>query len=160
MPRANDNIRVTPSVLDRLIDYEPRESREPAKSHSLSIKELKQSVLRDLEWLLNTRHGFEVPESLEEATRSVVAYGLPDFTGISVQSQSELNRVARDIENAIRFFEPRFLELHIIFEPFSPLDRRIRFRIDARLDVEPTPEPITFDTVLSSGSGKFTVLQK
>jgi type VI secretion system protein ImpF len=160
MPRANDNIRVTPSVLDRLIDYEPRESREPVKSHSLSIMELKQSVLRDLEWLLNTRHGFEVPESLEESTRSVVAYGLPDFTGISVQSQAELNGVARDIENAVRFFEPRFLELNILFEPFSALDRRIRFRIDARLDVEPTPEPITFDTVLSSGSGKFTVLQK
>ena len=49
MARTDSNIRITPSVLDRLIDYDPRESRESPKSRSASLMELKASVRRDLE---------------------------------------------------------------------------------------------------------------
>jgi predicted component of type VI protein secretion system len=36
------------------------------------LRELKQSVRRDLEWLLNTRHSAEkVPEGLEEVNKSI-----------------------------------------------------------------------------------------
>lgn len=160
MARPDSQTRVTPSVLDRLLDFEPKASQEAPKSRTNSISELKRSVLRDLEWLLNTRQGFDVPESLEEASRSVVCYGLPDFTGLSIRSQAELNKLTRDIENAIRFFEPRFIDMKISFEPFTDFDRQIKFRIDARLDIEPTPEPIAFDTILSSGNGRFSVIQK
>ncbi len=52
MSRTNSEIRVTPSVLDRLIDLDPLESREAAKSRSAGLQELKASVRRDLEWLL------------------------------------------------------------------------------------------------------------
>ncbi|MEJ7848691.1 MAG: type VI secretion system baseplate subunit TssE [Pyrinomonadaceae bacterium] len=160
MAREDSQIRVTSSVLDRLIDFEPRELHESPKTRTTSIKELKQSVLRDLDWLLNTRHGFTVPEDLKEAVKSVICYGLPDFTALSVKSQVELNKLIKDIENSIRFFEPRFIDLKISFEPVGDLDRQIRFRIDASLDVDPAPEPITFDTVLNSGSGAFSVIQK
>lgn len=115
--------------------------------------------MRDIEWLLNTRHGFEVPNDLEEAKRSVICYGLPDFTALSIANSNELSRLADDIKNTITFFEPRFLDLAIIFEPISNNDRQIRFRIEARLDTEPAPEPILFDTVLNSGTGGFSVTE-
>jgi predicted component of type VI protein secretion system len=34
----------------------------------------------------------------------------------------------------------------------------LKFRIEATLDIEPTPEPVVFDTVLQLGSGNFAVL--
>lgn len=36
-------------------------------------------------------------------------------------------------------------------------ERALRFRIDARLRVEPAPEPVTFDTVLQLHSGEYLV---
>lgn len=158
MARTDSEIRVTPSLLDRLIDYEPKSSREAAKSRFESLAELKQSVRRDLEWLLNSRsHAEDIYEGLVEVNKSVAVYGLPDFTSLSVKNHTELKRMTSALETAIRTFEPRFLDLRVTLEPTSYADRQLRFRIEAKLDVEPTPEHIAFDTVLQTGSSDFKV---
>lgn len=160
MSRFGNEIRVTPSVLDRLIDLDPRVSEEPTKSHTASVNELKQSVRRDLEWLLNTRcHTETIDDRLEEAPRSVAFYGLPDFTGVSAKNQNEQKRMVREIEEALKIFEPRFKNLKVTMEPVNNIDRQLRFRIEAVLDIEPTPEPVVFDSVLQSGSGNFSVTE-
>jgi predicted component of type VI protein secretion system len=41
--------------------------------------------------------------------------------------------------------------------PISNVGRELKFRIEANLDVEPAPEPVSFDTVLQMGSGEFRV---
>ena len=100
MVRRKDlEIKVTPSVFDRLLDYEPTISREPPKSRSKSLEELKQAVRRDLEWLLNTRHRvIDIPETLEETNNSLAAYGLRDLTGISIKSPSIQKELIKDVE--------------------------------------------------------------
>lgn len=157
MSRFDNEVRVTLSVFDRLLDYEPRLSEEPPKSRSISLRELKQSVRRDLEWLLNTRCYLDTETGLEESLRSVAYYGLPDFTGLSAKSPIEQKRLTKALETALRTFEPRFIDLKVSLEPMSNVDRALKFRIEARLDTEPAPEPIAFDTVLQLGSGDFTV---
>ena len=154
-------IRITPSIVDRLLDFEPRISTEAPKSRSQSLRELKQSVRRDLEWLLNTRHTAEkVPEGLEEVNRSIANYGLPDFTGLSSRNSDDRKSLIRNIETALRFFEPRFMNLKVELEEINSVQRGVRFRIQATLRVEPTPEPVVFDTVLQVGSGEFVVEEK
>jgi type VI secretion system protein ImpF len=161
MSRTDNEIRITPSVLDRLLDFEPDMSREAPKSRSKSLRDLKLSVRRDLEWLLNSRaFPEEIDERLEEVKKSVVVYGLPDITGISAKSHIEQKRLSDALENAIRIFEPRFLNLKVTLEPVNNIDRMLKFRIEAQLNVEPTPEPIAFDTVLQLGSGEFEVKEK
>jgi len=159
MSRREDyEVRVTPSLLDRLLDFEPKNPQEAPKSRSKSLRELKQSVRRDLEWLLNTRsYPEDIDEKLEETPNSVVAYGLPDFTGISVRSHIELKNLKQALETAIKNFEPRFLDVKIKVDPINNIDRTLHFRIEAYLNVEPSPEPIIFDTVLELGSGDFDV---
>lgn len=149
---------MTPSVLDRLLDYDPQMSREAPRSQAQSIAELKRSVKRDLEWLLNTRHsGIEIPETLTEVNESMAVYGLPDLASLSVKNPSEQNRLAKAIENALRIFEPRFINVRVTLEPLDNTDRQLRFRIEAHLDIEPVPEPVSFDTVLQVGSGEFAI---
>lgn len=161
MSRIDNEIRITPSVLDRLLDYEPDVSREAPKSRSKSLRELKLSVRRDLEWLLNSRSfPEEIDERLEEVKKSVVVYGLPDITGISAKSHIEQRRLTEALETAVKIFEPRFLNLKVTLEPVNNIDRMLKFRIEAQLNVEPTPEPIAFDTVLQLGSGDFEVTEK
>lgn len=159
--RFDNEIRITPSVLDRLLDFEPDLTSESPKSRSRSLRELKQSVRRDLEWLLNTRrYPNEVPERLEEVQNSVVMYGLPDFTAVGAKSTHEQKKLVKELEHALKTFEPRFMDLKITLEPPSNVERTLRFRIEARLKVEPTPEPITFDTMLALGSGQYVVQEK
>lgn len=158
MPRTDNEVRVTPSVLDRLLDYEPEVSREPIASRAKSLRLLKQSVRRDLEWLLNTRQvATGLPESLKEVNRSLAAYGLPDFSNIGPQNPADQKRMLNEIEETIRTFEPRLEDVVVTMEPARDLERTMRFRIDARLKVEPAPEPVTFDTVLQLGSGQYIV---
>jgi len=161
MARVDYEIRVTSSVLDRLLDFEPKSSEEAPKSRSKSLAELKQSVRRDLEWLLNSRsYPGEIDENLEEVNKSVMVFGLPDFTGMSAKSDSELTRFTRSLEKAIKIFEPRFLNLKVSLEPVSNIDRLLKFRIEAQLNIDPSPEPIAFDTILQLGSGDFQVKEK
>ena len=161
MARTDNEVRITLSVLDRLLDYSPRESREPPKSRSITLRELKQAVQRDLEWLLNTRCHTEVAdEMMEEILKSVACYGLPDFTGMSVKNANDQQRLTDFLESAVRNFEPRFRDLKVTLEPMDDLTRELRFRIEARLDVEPAPEPIAFDTVLQVGTGDFAITPK
>ena len=159
MSRLDNEIRVSLSVLDRLIDFEPKVSTEPPKSQSTSLAELKQSVRRDIEWLLNTRYFYDPGDGigLEEAIKSVAFYGLPDFTAVSAKSHIEQARMTQALEAALRIFEPRFINVKVSLEPISNLDRLLKFRIEANLDVEPAPEPVVFDTVLQMGSGNFAV---
>ena len=158
MARTDHEIRLTPSILDRLLDYEPQMSAEAPRSQAQSLAELKRSVKRDLEWLLNTRHnGIDVPETLEELNESLAVYGLPDLTSLSVRNPNEQNRLAKAIEKALRTFEPRFINVKVVLEPIDNTDRQLRFRIEAHLDIEPVPEPVSFDTVLQVGSGEFAI---
>lgn len=46
--------RLQPSLLDHLTDDEPAASQETRSPRVLSIQRLRESVLRDLGWLLNT----------------------------------------------------------------------------------------------------------
>ncbi|MEP6848460.1 MAG: type VI secretion system baseplate subunit TssE [Acidobacteriota bacterium] len=156
--RFDSEIRVTPSILDRLIDYDPRSSQESPKSRSTSLAELKQSVRRDLEWLLNSRKSIvEISDTLEETTRSVANYGLPDVIGLDIENPNEQAGLVRSIEVALSIFDPRFSNPRITLEPISSIDRVLRFKIEATLDIEPTPEPVVFDTVLKMGSSDFSV---
>lgn len=161
MSRTDHEIRLTPSILDRLLDFEPQMSKEAPRSQAQSLADLKKSVKRDLEWLLNTRHSpIDIPETLEELNESLAVYGLPDLTSLSVKNPSEQNRLAKAIETAIRVFEPRFINVKVSLEPIDNTDRQLRFHIEAHLDIEPVPEPVSFDTVLQVGSGEFAVSEK
>lgn len=158
MARKEPEIRISQSVLDRLIDYEPNLTAEAPRSRSASLQQLKQAVRRDLEWLLNTRcHNRELIDDDLECRKSVAFYGLPDIMGISPKSPSEQKRLTKALESAIKLFEPRFLDLKVTLEPVNRIDRQLKLRIEARLDLDPEPEPIAFDTTLQSGSGEFAV---
>lgn len=156
MSRFDNEVRVTPSVLDRLIDYEPEMSREAPASRSKSLRLIKQSLKRDLEWLLNTRsRAVPLPDDLKEVNASLAAFGLPDFTTANARSGHDQQRMRRALETAIAVFEPRLEGVVITVADGS--ERSLRFRIDGRLKVDPAPEPITFDTTLDVGSGAFAV---
>ncbi|MEJ2426173.1 MAG: type VI secretion system baseplate subunit TssE, partial [Candidatus Thiodiazotropha sp.] len=51
--KATKNQHLHPSLLDRLTDDEPEKSKESQDKRVMSMRRVRQSVLRDLSWLLN-----------------------------------------------------------------------------------------------------------
>jgi type VI secretion system protein ImpF len=154
---AHDSL--LPSLLDRLLDREPSVRREAAHSRHLVVSELKASVARDLEDLLNSRRRCRRgPAGLPELERSLVNYGLPDFTGMTLASAEAREKFRELLETTVRRWEPRFLSLKVtLLGNTEPLDRTHRFRIDALLRAEPAPEPVAFDSVLEPSTGNFEI---
>ena len=159
MARPGLDSAVTLSVFDRLVDYEPRNSREAALTRAQSVRQLKEAVRRDLEWLLNTRTIAEPPDSrLREVNRSVYVYGLPDFTAYSLASPEDQSRLIRHLQNAIKTFDPRLDKVKVVpLEVNGPNTRVLHFRIEALLLMDPAPEHISFDTTLQLTSGEYEV---
>jgi type VI secretion system protein ImpF len=150
MARAHGDVTVTLSVLDRLIDREPKSQVEAPPSAAQSVRMNKRAVHRDLGWLLNTRRIPDgPPEALVEVNRSVYVYGLQDFSSYVMGSASDRAKLIRQLVAAIRLFEPRLANVQILpVESDSVGLQELRFRIEAMLLMDPTPEPISFDTVI------------
>jgi type VI secretion system protein ImpF len=159
MAHSVSDSSVTLSVFDRLIDLDPRSTREVPLTHAQSVRMLRDSVRRDLEWLLNTRRVAIPPdEALRELNRSVYMFGLPDFTGFSQSTLADRNRLIRLLQAAVKLYEPRIAKAKIVpVEGADNTTRTVRFRIEGLLLMDPQPEHVSFDTVLQLTSGQYEV---
>ena len=147
----------TPGLFDRLMD---------APSHGasgtlqrLSIEDMKDSVARDLEALLNTRA--VIPEELlkrfPECGRSIATYGLNDFAGLSLSSTDDRAFICRSLERAIARHEPRLRNVQASLELRADSVNRLNFAITALLVVNSAHEPVNFDAVLQPSSLHYTI---
>ena len=68
-------------LFDRLVDHEPMNPEEVRPKRAFNKKEFIDSVLRELNCLLNTRSPIP-PDQLGLRERSVIDYGVPDFTAL------------------------------------------------------------------------------
>ena len=59
---------------------------------------------------------------------------------------------------AIRRFEPRLEKVTVRIELPDESNPSMRFRVDAPLQVEPAPEPVSFETILPPGSSHFVIV--
>jgi type VI secretion system protein ImpF len=162
MARTELDRAVLPSLLDRLTDEAPREPADPPTSREESARRFRQSVQRDLDWLLNTRRTIvAVTADLPEVANSVHQYGLPDFTGMTTSHADWRERLVEDVRETIRLFEPRLANVVVqMVDADSPHAHQVRFSVSATLLMDPSPEQVVFDTVLEVSSGTYEVQDK
>jgi len=155
MPREEDR-PVQESVLDRLIGDDDDVS---TITRVRSVRDLKAAVRRDLEWLLNTRAvAIPPPEALSNVRESVYTYGVSDITSLSADDPKARSRLRSMIEEAIRIFEPRLMAVQVSESTEASREsRQLRFSIQAVLRMDPSPERISFDTVLDVSRGQYAV---
>lgn len=148
--RIGKKQELRPSILDRLLDDEPHIQIEQDKNRTQYLRELRNSVKRDLESLLNTRYRMQSPpEDLKEVELSILNYGLPDLATVNIADIEKKRAFTKNLEKTLRTFEPRFKSVKVIhIDNKDNTDRTLRFRIDATLHADPAPEIIIFDSVL------------
>jgi type VI secretion system protein ImpF len=144
-----------PSMLDRLIDPD---SAGTSGRRGYGVEQMVDAVQRDLEDLLNTRQSHQgLPLEFSEVHRSVVAYGLPDLTSLNAITRQQREDIGRLLEMAVAQFEPRLRDIRAtLLDAGDGQDKTVRFRIEARLRLEPAPD-VAFDTVLELATGHYTV---
>lgn len=153
---VGNDVHITPSVLDRLLDFEPGAKHEPHAAHAESVRQYKRALWRDLEWLLNTRRAIKrVPPAHKELQNSVAAYGLPDFSAADIDSSAE--GVRRAVEAAIRAFEPRLSDVSVVLAGARADAHALVFRVEARLRIEPAAGPVACNATISLDSGACAV---
>jgi type VI secretion system protein ImpF len=158
MPSPESTGIVTLSVLDRLIDHEPKNRSEAMPTAAQSLRAMKAALRRDMEWLMNTRRVIDdPPESCTELRRSVYHYGLPDISSLSIFSSVDQNALLKSIESAVTYFEPRLTRAKVSLQPIMGSSRMLHFVIEGLLRVDPVPQQIVFDTVLELSSGAYQI---
>lgn len=157
MARVDPQTALMPSILDRLIDPA---SGGTAWRRGYGLQDMMDVVRRDLEDLLNTRQSHHrLAEDFVETQRSIIGYGMPDMTSIEALTSQQREEIARLLEDVVARFEPRLRDVRArLVDPDQVKQPALRFRIDARLCVEPAPD-VAFETILELTTGHSSVQQ-
>lgn len=142
-------------LMDRLVDAPLAED----SGRRVPVNEIRNSVSRDLENLLNTRsEGARlIPETFKECRASSLTYGILDFSSYSLLSPHDRDRIRRSLEQAISLHEGRLSKVRVALEPQRELDRALRFRIDALMELGENDEKVQFDAVLQLNTQTYMV---
>lgn len=145
----------TPGLLDRLMD----ERLDAGAGQPFTTEQLKDSVARDLEALLNTRLAIDpaVLHGYPEARGSLLHYGLADFAGYCLTSSIDRAAVCASIKEAIEAHEPRLRDVSATLDVLPGSVNRLDFVIHARLAVTQGAEPVHFNAVLQPSSLHYAV---
>lgn len=124
-----------------------------------STNDLRAAVSGDLEQLLNTRsEGARlIPGVFEECRNSLLTYGIPDYSSLSLLSPHDRDGIRRSLERAIALHEKRLSRVRVALEPQRPYERALRFRVDALLNLGPEHEKVRFDAVLQLATQVYAV---
>ncbi len=154
--------RLQPSLLDRLTDDEPERTKESRNKRVLSTGQLRESVRRDLSWLLNNTQLAAVQDlsGYPEVARSTLNYGVPDLAG-KTSSTVDTQALEKAIRAAIVEFEPRLLSqsirLKAVVDAKKFSHNALTFVIEAELWAQPLPLRVFLKTDLDLETGEMSV---
>ncbi|MES9899881.1 MAG: type VI secretion system baseplate subunit TssE [Sedimenticola sp.] len=154
--------RLQPSLLDRLTDDTPDKKQESRDQRVLSMRKLREGVLRDLSWLLNAVNLSAVQDLDEypEVARSVINYGMPDLAGHTA-SGVDIHALERLLRQAILDFEPRLMrntvKVRLRLADSQMNHNAMTFDIEGELWAQPVPLHMFMKTEIDLEIGQVTV---
>lgn len=152
-----DRVNVHVPLFDRLLSEGTGTLGDMAGPHrSFGRHDLIESVRRELERLFNTRCSLPAHE-LDERERTVLDYGLPDFSHLSPLRGEDRERLIASLKQAIRAYEPRLCDVEVVVGKFTRETQSFELRIDAVLVVDNVRESVSFRSVLPANQGKAEV---
>ncbi|NOT11210.1 MAG: type VI secretion system baseplate subunit TssE [Methylococcaceae bacterium] len=165
MAELTQKERLQPSLLDRLTDDAPNNEHESRENRVLSLTRLRQCVLRDMAWLLNTG-ALDAHQNLEDfpfVSHSVLNYGIPDWAGRNL-SGADVLEIERRIRQAILDFEPRILRDTLKVKVSAVEDQMnhnaMTFNIEGDLWAQPLPLRLYLKTELDLDTGNIAILDR
>jgi type VI secretion system protein ImpF len=157
--------RLQPCLLDRLTDEQPGERQESRERRVVSLRQLREAVLRDLVWLLNSSAHLDEEQAAEfpEVARSVLNYGIRDLCGTTA-SHVEPAEIEKMVQEVVKRFEPRILPRSLKVVSSSETSKggptSVCFEIRGELWAQPTPEPLFVRTEVDLDTGHCSLQER
>lgn len=111
---------------------------------SYSIREVLDSVVRELRNLLNTRVPVGTGSADNSGIETVATYGFPDFSSLSAASNADRLTIARLMERKVEAFEPRLRNVFVSFAPDPAEPSSVIGTLEATLQIEAIRRPVSF----------------
>jgi type VI secretion system protein ImpF len=140
-------------LFERLADENPQSPGEAQPFRIYGVGALRRSVERELVRLLNTRCPLPGGPA-DERERTVVGYGIPDFSHLGPASTTDIQRLAQMLERAITAYEPRLQQVQVALDAAGNSQSGVRGAINANLVVGSVNEPVSFPLVLWFKTGE------
>ena len=136
------------------------EQIEAPERRAISMRRLREAVLRDLGWLLNSSNLAEVVDlaPYPEVRRSVLNYGMPSLAGRAV-SAVDVAELAGRIAEALASFEPRLSGIRVIPDRDEQRGEALElaFRVEAELWGQPVAQHLSLRTSIDMMTGDVSV---
>ena len=142
-----------PGLLDRLM------GESAGAGARGGAEQLKDSLARELEALLNTRLGFPPGrfDASPEARASVLNYGLAGFAGFCLSSSEDRAAICASLKDAIERHEPRLRNVSAALELEAGSVNRLHFVIHATLHLADGMAPVDFNAVLQPSNLHYAI---
>ena len=150
--------RLQPCLLDRLTDDAPDVHKESRDQRIISLRRYKHAVVRDLGLLLNSRSRPDDDPiyDFEEASNSVLNYGIPNLCGTHILN-IRTTEIEAKIRQSISCFEPRIsqnsISVRLICQKDSEYIRTVSFEIEGELWAQPLPDHLFIKTEVDLETG-------
>ncbi len=157
--------RLLPSLLDRLTDNQTDRKEEIRDSRLADMASLRESVLRDLEWLMNStnlEYHLDLDTEYADLKSTVINFGMPGLSGSTINHHDKV-QIQKMIKECIRAFEPRILQdsvkIKVIEDSEVESPHAIAFEIHGTLWGNPMPEALFLRTELDLEIGEIKVTE-
>ena len=165
MAELTQKERLQPALLDRLTDEEPDKLQESREKRVVSMRQLRDGVLRDLAWLLNAGRlgSLQNLDDFPQVARSVLNYGIPDLSGLTATG-IDIGVIERSIRQVIWDFEPRILRqsllVHARVDAATMGQNALTFDIEGELWAQPVPLRVYLRTELDLELGEVRISEQ
>jgi type VI secretion system lysozyme-like protein len=142
-PRSIDG--ASSLLFEKLTDLDPRSGRDPQLFRVQGLDDLKDSVRRELERLIDTRRFVTFEQSAATSPpNTVLEYGIPDWTTLGPFDVVAQAGYARALRDAIRVYEPRLHNPMVKAVKDTKRPDKLNFVISGELHLGTMIEPVSF----------------
>lgn len=148
-----------PNLFEQLFDDKPKQSGHEIVVRRLNIDELKSSVAKDLEFLLNTRSVVsDKLSAYQHVEASILNFGILDFVGLSSANPNDCDYICRQIAKTIERQDTRLKNVRVSLDIGAVEVNQLCFSIEALLKVYPSQELVSFDAYFEPSSQRYQIL--
>jgi type VI secretion system protein ImpF len=130
-------------LFDRLANDDLAAGHESVPLRALDRGGLLQSVIREIDCLLNTRCSF-TDAQMRARGRTTLEYGVPAVTPAYPGAAGSRDEVAARMQAAIAAYEPRLRQPRVTVHPVDGRPLELRARVDGLLAAAGAPVPVAF----------------
>lgn len=142
-----------PTLFDRLLD--------DSSTKGLTIQELRESVAKDLEELLNSRIAkLDQIDHYPLVKKSIMQFGIVDFVGLSTANPLDRAKICQSIAESIAAHEPRLGKVKVEMLQNDNDMGALSLSIQAYLNIHPLYEPVVFDALLMPSTQQYVISAK